>query len=313
MAVNEQIATNVGPSRIEIAYERRGDPNDPVVLLIMGLAAQLVHWSEGLLGALMRRGLQLIRFDNRDAGRSTHFPAAAIPDLRAALAGDLSSATYTLSDMAADAAGLLDALELDAAHVVGASMGGAIAQTIAIEHPGRILSLTSMMSTTGDTAVGQPHPDTLKAVFGGPPATTRQAVIDRAVRVFSIVGSPGYATNPADIAECAGLAWDRSHDPTAIARQAVASVASGNRTSRLQHVAVPALVIHGLADTICDPSGGRATAAAIPGAELVLIDGMGHNLPPGLWEPFAAHIAEVVRRGEAARGQQADIAASRRI
>jgi pimeloyl-ACP methyl ester carboxylesterase len=299
MTLNEQTATNVGPSAIEIAYERRGNLTDPMVLLIMGVAAQLVHWPDGFLDALLNRGLQVIRFDNRDSGHSTHVEDAPKPDLPAALAGDLSSAAYTLSHMAADAVGLLDALELDAAHVVGASLGGAIAQTIAIEHPARIRSLTSMMSTTGDMTIGQCHPETLKAVFGGPPATTRQAVIDRAVRAFSIIGSPAYPTDPADIAERAGLAWDRDHDAVAIARQAVASVASGDRTSQLQQLDAPALVIHGLADTMCDVSGGRATAAAIPGAELVLIDGMGHNLPPGLWERIADHIAEIVRRGEA--------------
>jgi pimeloyl-ACP methyl ester carboxylesterase len=301
MALNEQIATHVGPSGIEIAYERRGNPTDPVVLLIMGGAAQLVQWPDGFLAALLRRGLQVIRFDNRDAGRSTHFHDAPTPDVRAALAGDLSSAAYTLSDMAADTVGLLDALELDAVHVVGISMGGAIAQTLAIEHPARILSLTSMMSSTGGMTVGQPHWETLKAVFGGPPATTRQEVIDRAVRTFSVIGSPAYPTDPAAIAERAGLAWDRGHDEIAIGRQAVASVASGDRTSRLHDVDVPALVIHGLSDPICDVSGGRATAAAIPGAKLVIIDGLGHNLPPGLWERFADDIAEVVQRGERVR------------
>jgi pimeloyl-ACP methyl ester carboxylesterase len=299
MMVDEQLATRVGPSAIDIAYERRGNPNDPAVLLIMGGAAQLVHWPDGFLAALLRRGLQVIRFDNRDAGRSTHFHDAPKPDVQAALAGDLSSASYTLSDMAADAVGLLDALEIDAAHVVGVSLGGAIAQTIAVEHPTRILSLTSMMSSTGDMTVGQPHAETLRAVFGGPPASTRQEVIDRAVRAFTVIGSPAYPTDPAAIAKRAGLAWDRGHDELAIARQAVAWIASGDRTSRLQEVDVPALVIHGVADTLCDVSGGRATAAAIPGAELVLIEGLGHNLPPGLWECFADHIAAVVRRGEA--------------
>ena len=302
MTLNEQTATNVGPSGIEIAYERRGNLTDPVVLLIMGGAAQLVHWPDGFLAALLRCGLQVIRFDNRDAGRSTHFHDAPKPDVRAALAGDLSSAAYTLSDMAADTVGLLDALELDAAHVVGLSLGGAIAQTIAIEHPSRILSLTSMMSSTGDTTVGQAHPETLKSLFGGPAATTRQAVIDRAVRAFSIIGSPAYPTDPAAIAERAGLAWDRGHDEIGIARQAVAFVASGDRTARLQKLDVPALVIHGLSDTLVDAGGGRATAAAIPGAKLVLIEGLGHNLPPGLWDRFADHIAEVVRRGRALRG-----------
>lgn len=297
--LNEQIATNVGPGGIQIAYERRGNLTDPVVLLIMGGAVQLIHWPGGFLDALLRRGLQLIRFDNRDAGRSTHFHDAPRPDLPAALAGDFSSASYTLSDMAADTVGLLDALEIDAAHVVGASLGGAIGQTMAIEHPARVLSLTSMMSTTGAVTVGQPHPETLRSVFGGPPATTRQAVVDRAVRVFSAIGSPAYPTDLAAVAERAGLAWDRGHDEMAIVRQAVASVASGDRTSRLKDLDLPTLVIHGMADPLCDVSGGRATAAAIPGAELVLIEGMGHNLPPGLWKRFADHIAAIVRRGEA--------------
>jgi pimeloyl-ACP methyl ester carboxylesterase len=300
----EQTATKVGPSCIDIAYERRGSLTDPVVLLVMGIAAQLVTWPEGFLDALVNRGLQVIRFDNRDSGHSTHFRDVPRPDLPAALAGDLSSAAYSLSDMAADAVGLLDVLGLDAAHVIGASLGGAIAQTMAIEHPARILSLTSMMSTTGNVTVGQAQPETLKAMFGGPPATTRDAFIDRRLRAAGVIGSPAYPANPADIAERAGLAWDRDHDEVAVARQAVASVASGDRTSRLQELDVPTLVIHGLADTLCDASGGRAMAAAIRGAELVLIDGMGHDLPPGLWERIAKHIAEVVQRGEARAGRR---------
>jgi pimeloyl-ACP methyl ester carboxylesterase len=197
MALNEQIATHVGPSGIEIAYERRGNPTDPVVLLIMGGAAQLVQWPDGFLAALLRRGLQVIRFDNRDAGRSTHFHDAPTPDVRAALAGDLSSAAYTLSDMAADTVGLLDALELDAVHVVGISMGGAIAQTLAIEHPARILSLTSMMSSTGGMTVGQPHWETLKAVFGGPPATSgRRSSIGPCARSVSSALRPTRPIRP---------------------------------------------------------------------------------------------------------------------
>jgi pimeloyl-ACP methyl ester carboxylesterase len=301
--LNEQLARNVGPSHLDIAHERRGNPTDPVVLLVMGLAAQLIHWQEGFLDALVSRRLQVIRFDNRDSGRSTHLNAAPPPNLPAALAGDLSSATYTLSDMAADSVGLLDALGLDAAHVVGASMGGAIAQTMAIKYPKRVLSLTSMMSTTGDMSVGQAHRETLAAIFGGPPARTRPEVIDRAVRMHGVVGSPGYPTEPARVAETAGLAYDRDHDELAIARQAVASVASGDRTRLLESLDVPTLVIHGTDDTLCDVSGGRATAAAIPGAELVLIEGMGHNLAPGLWHRIADHIARVVERGETrARG-----------
>jgi pimeloyl-ACP methyl ester carboxylesterase len=211
----------------------------------------------------------------------------------------LSSASYTLSDMAADAVGLLDVLNVGAAHVVGASMGGGIAQTMAIEHPKRVLSLTSMMWTTGDMAVGQIHPATMASVFGGPPARTREEVVERTVRISGIVGSPAFPADMAEVAAIAGLAYDRGNDEAAIARQAVATVASGDRTKLLRMLDLPTLVLHGLADTMCDPSGARATAAAIPGAELVLIEGMGHTIPPGLWERLSDHIAAVVRRGEA--------------
>lgn len=300
--LNEQVATNVGPSRLDIAYERRGDPRDPVVLLVMGVAAQLVNWPEGFVDALVSRRLHVIRFDNRDAGHSTHLDTAPPPDLPAALAGDLSSAAYTLSDMAADAVGLLDALGIGAAHIVGASMGGAIAQTMAIEFPERVRSLTTMMSTTGAPGVGYPHPEVMAALVGGTAARTREEHVDRAVRIAGLVGSPGYPA--AGIAERAGLAYDRAHDETAAARQAVATVASGDRTSRLGAINVPTLVIHGTSDAMCDVSGGRATAAAIPGAELVLIEGMGHDLPPALWEPIAGHIGRIVARGDAKAGSQ---------
>lgn len=186
--LNEEFARNVGPAGLTIAYERRGKPTDPPVLLIMGVGAQMIHWPEGLVDLLVSKGLQVIRFDNRDAGLLTHMTEAPPPNLPAALAGDFSSASYTLSDMAADAVGLLDALGISAAHVVGASLGGAIAQTMAIEHPERVLTLTSMMSTTGAPNVGQVHPETMRAVFGGPPAKTRQEVGDRAVRSFQVVG-----------------------------------------------------------------------------------------------------------------------------
>lgn len=292
--LHERMAADVGPARIDIAYEQWGDPGDPPVLLIMGVGGQLVSWPAGFLNALVARHLQVIRFDNRDSGRSTHFASAPKPDLAAALGGDVSSASYTLSDMAADAVGLLDTLEISGAHVVGASMGGAIAQVMAIEHPNRVRSLTSIMSTTGDMSVGQPHPATLKELFSGPPATNREGAIRRAVRSCAIIGSPAYRIEIADIEERAGLAWDRDHDETATARQAVASLASGDRTDKLRYLMVPTLVVHGTDDTMCDVSGGRATAAAIPGAELILIDGMGHDLPPGLWDRIADHIAAII-------------------
>src|SRR5215472_6140614 len=191
----DERASRVGPSGIDIAYQRLGNPNDPAVLLIMGVGAQSIHWPDAFCYALLKRGLQIIRFDNRDVGLSTHLTNAPLPDLRAVLAGDLSSVSYTLSDMAADAVGLLDALGFGKVHVVGASMGGQIAQMMAIKHPDRVGSLTSMMSTTGNTQVGQPSPEVLREVSSGPPAVTRDEVIQQMLRTVRAVGSPGYPSD----------------------------------------------------------------------------------------------------------------------
>jgi pimeloyl-ACP methyl ester carboxylesterase len=291
-------ASKVGPAGIDIVYQRFGQSDAPVVLLIMGIGGQLIHWPDGFCRALVERSLQIIRFDNRDSGLSSHMADAPPPNLPAALAGDLSSVSYTLSDMAADSAGLLDALNIEKAHVVGASMGGAIAQTMAIEQRPRVRSLTSMMSTTGDKTVGQASPDAIREVFGGPPATTRDEVIQQMLRASRAVGSPGYRRDERDVAAMAGRAYDRSFDPTGTARQAIATVASGDRTESLRQIKIPTLIIHGLADRMCDVSGGRAIASAIPGAELVLVEGMGHNLPPGLHAQIAERIAGFIWRVE---------------
>jgi pimeloyl-ACP methyl ester carboxylesterase len=294
--MGEEKALNVGPSGIEMAYERFGNPGAPPVLLVMGGGAQMINWPEGFCAELVDRGMHVIRFDNRDTGRSSHFSDAPVPDLQAALAGDFSTVSYTLSDMAADTVGLLDVLGVDSAHLVGASLGGMVAQTIAIEYPSRVRSLTSMMSTTGDRNVGLPD---FSAIGGlGAPPQDRQGYIDWVVRCFQVVGSPGFEFDGAGIADRAGLAYDRGHDPLGMARQGVAVLASGDRTARLRSLRVPTLVLHGTADVMCDVSGGRATATAIPGAELVTIDGMGHNLPRQLWPVIAAHIAELVHRTE---------------
>jgi pimeloyl-ACP methyl ester carboxylesterase len=295
-----QKAVNVGPSKIEITYESFGDAAAPPVLLIMGLGSQMLGWHEGFCEELAGRGLRPIRFDNRDVGLSTHFPNAPMPDFAAAMRGDTSSASYNLSDMAADTVGLLHALGLASSHLVGASMGGFIAQTVACEYPERVRSLTSVMSNTGAPGVGQPSPDTAALFSGGSPKT-REDVMDRAVLGVRIVGSPGYPADEDEVRERAGLAYDRAHDPVGLIRQSLATLASGDRTARLHSVAAPTLVIHGKADKMIDVSGGIATAEAIPGAELVLIEGMGHNLPRVLWPRLAALIADHVHGAEASR------------
>jgi pimeloyl-ACP methyl ester carboxylesterase len=222
----------------------------------------------------------------------------------AAFSGDTSSASYKLSDMAGDTVGLLDALGLDSAHIVGASMGGMIAQAVAIEYPNRLRSLTSIMSTTGDDSVGQARQEALAALLS-PAASSRQEAIDRTVSIFRVIGSPGFELDEAELRERAGLAYDRANDPAGVARQLLAIVASGDRTPRLRTIDVPTLVIHGADDPLVSASGGRATAAAIPGAELVILDGMGHDLPRVLWPDMTTRIGELVSRAEARRRQEA--------
>lgn len=295
--MTEQCATGVGPARIDIAYERFGDPDAPPVLLIMGGGAQMIWWPEGFIDELVRRGLHVIRFDSRDIGRSTHFTDGPTPDVRAAMAGDFATASYTLSDMAEDSVGLLDALEIPSAHVVGASLGGMVAQTMALEHPDRVRSLTSMMSSTGNPRVGQAD---FSAFAGlGAPPNERQGFIDWQVRALRAVASPAFEFEEARIADVAARSWDRGHDPLGLARHAVASLASGERTERLRTLTLPTLVIHGTADVMCDVSGGHATASAIPDSELVIVDGMGHGLPRQLWPEFAERIALLVQRADA--------------
>jgi pimeloyl-ACP methyl ester carboxylesterase len=290
----DEMASNVGPTAIDVAYQRLGDRTAPPVLLIMGAAAQLIHWPDDFFLALANRGLHVIRFDNRDSGLSTHIANAPPPNLPAVLTGNLSSVSYTLSDMAADTVGLMDALGIEKAHLVGASMGGQIAQTIAIEHQVRVRSLVSMMSTTGSMKVGQPAPQVLLQLFAGPRPVTREETIEQRVRAMRAVGSPKYPGKDDEVAARAARAYDRCNDPEGIARQAIATVASGDRTEGLKKLQIPALVIHGVADRMCNVSGGKATAEAIPGAELMLIEGLGHDFPPILRPILAQRIADFV-------------------
>jgi pimeloyl-ACP methyl ester carboxylesterase len=297
--VSVQTARGIGPAGIDIAFECSGDPQAPPVLLIMGLGAQMLGWPDGFCGALADRGTHVIRFDNRDIGLSTHMTDAPVPDVGAALAGDRSSASYTLSDMAGDTVGLLDALGLRNVHIVGASMGGMIAQTLAIEHPARIRSLTSIMSTTGDPAVGQATRTAMAALLS-PPAASREQAIERTLAIVRVIGSPAFELDEPELRRRTGLAYDRSNDPVGVARQLVAIAASGDRTTALHRVSVPTLVLHGADDPLVNVSGGRATAQAIAGAELTVFDGMGHDFPRDLWAEIARRVGNHVQRADAA-------------
>jgi pimeloyl-ACP methyl ester carboxylesterase len=288
---------------ITIAYETFGDAADPPVLLIMGLGGQLLSWQEDFCRQLADRHLFVVRFDNRDVGLSTHLHQAPSPDLAAIQNGDSTTAPYTLSDMASDTASLIQALGVGSAHVVGASMGGMIGQLLAIEHPDRVRSLTSIMSTTGNPNVGQSTEEAF-AQLARPAARTREEMIARRLQSHRVVGSPDFPTSEAELRDRAEQAFDRDFDPDGGMRQFAAVLASPDRTADLAGVRVPTLVIHGADDPLIQVSGGHATAAAIPDAELLVINGMGHDLPRQLWpqvtERISTHIASAERRHHSA-------------
>jgi pimeloyl-ACP methyl ester carboxylesterase len=278
---------------VEICFERFGDPADPAMLLVMGLGTQMLGWNEEFCTALADRGFHVIRFDNRDIGRSTYLRDLPVPRLRHLIAR--RGASYSLSDMAADAVGLLDHLEIERAHVVGASMGGMIAQTMAFRRPERVLSLVSIMSNTGALLSGQPRLHTYSVLLGNPPKG-REEAIEHTVKVFKTIGSPGFPRDEAALRQMAGLSYDRGRNPAGAARQLAAIIASGDRREKLATITAPTLVIHGTADPLVRPSGGRATAKAIPGARLLLIEGMGHDLPHGAWPQVIDGIVENAAR-----------------
>jgi pimeloyl-ACP methyl ester carboxylesterase len=247
---------------------------------------------------LVERGFFVIRYDNRDVGLSSKIEDGPEPDVMRMLAGDFSSASYTLDDMANDAAGLLDALGIERAHVVGISMGGMIGQTLAIKHPDRVLSLTSIMSTTGDSTVGQPRQDVVMALIS-PAPEDREAFIDYEANLFRLIGSPDYPMPDDELREIIGRSYDRMHYPAGFLRQLAGIMASGDRTAALASVDVPTLVIHGEADPLIAVDGGEATAKAIPGSKLVKITGMGHDFPPQLWQRFVDEIVANAERAKA--------------
>jgi len=280
--------------QVELVYETIGDPSDPALLLVMGLGMQLIHWDREFCEGLAERGFQVIRFDNRDAGLSTKIDAP-VPNVMRAMAGLRIQAPYLLSDMAGDSFGLLDHLGIERAHVVGVSMGGMIAQTMAIRHPERVLSLGSMLSTTGDRRVGTPKLRVWSVLMRRAPQD-RDPYIEYFVRVFRMIGSPGYRVDDERMREQAAATYDRCHYPAGTARQLGAVLASGSRSAALRRLDVPTVVIHGRSDPLVPFRAGVATARAIPGAELIAIPGMGHDLPRELWPRFTDALAKNAER-----------------
>lgn len=280
---------------VEIHYEDLGDPNHPAVLLIMGLGAQLVMWRNGFCEKLIDQGLRVIRFDNRDVGLSSKLPdrrsgAPLLPRMARSYVGLPSPAGYTLEDMADDAAALLDHLAIDTAHVVGASMGGMIAQVFAARHHPRTQSLGIIFSSNNKTALPPPGPRQLMAILQRPKGSTREAVIDNTVRVSKIIGSPGYPAPEDRVRAEAIEGYDRCYYPAGVGRHFAAILGSGSLLRYDRQIAVPTVVIHGKADKLMRPSGGRAIARAIPRARLVLFDGMGHELPEPLWDDIVGEL-----------------------
>ena len=285
----------VEANSIVIEYEVTGDPSDPPMVLVMGLGAQLTTWPDEVCSMLAERGFFVVRYDNRDSGLSTELVDAPAPDLMALYAGDFSSAAYRVEDMAVDGVGLLDALGLVPAHLVGASMGGMIVQAMVIHHPEHVHSVCSIMSTTGNPAVGAPTPEAVAALLQ-PPPTSRQTAIDQAVAGSRAIAGTGFPFPEAEARRRAEAAYDRSYRPAGMARQLAAILASPDRTAGLHDVRVPFLVIHGTTDPLITPSGGEATAEAVPGAELLLVPGMGHDFPKPVWTDIADAIVANAER-----------------
>lgn len=290
---------------VRIAYETFGSPRDPAVLLVMGFGAQMIAWHEDLCRMLADTGRYVIRYDNRDCGLSTRWeqhPVDMAAFITAVSGGDIAAARammpYTLADMAADGIGLLTVLGIEQAHVVGASMGGMIAQRMAIDHPRRIRTLTSMMSSTGEPGVGQPTPQAQQVLFTPKPAD-RDGYVAAAEREL-VWASRRYADVGA-LRELAAASYERAYYPAGVPRQLGAMILDGSRAAELAQLRTPTLVIHGLDDTLIDPSGGRRTAELIPGAQLMLVPDMGHDRPRQLWGDLVAAIADRTRQAGSSR------------
>lgn len=284
------------PYGIDICHETFGKPDDPPVLLIMGLGGPMNWWTTDFCERLASRGFFVIRYDNRDTGRSTKLGQHRVTkgDLLRAFVGR-GRAPYSIGDLAVDATGLLDHLGIDRAHVAGVSMGGMIAQTLALDHRDRVLSLTSIMSTTGRRTVGRIHPRLLPMMLGSA-GSTRDSYVTRAIRSAEVIGSPDYPPNPEASLARAHETYDRGWSASGVARHMLAVLTQPDRTKRLGEIEVPVTVIHGLSDPLVNRSGGRATARAIPGAEHLEIRGMGHDLPPALYDTYIDAIVKTAER-----------------
>jgi pimeloyl-ACP methyl ester carboxylesterase len=286
---------NVTADGIQIEYDTFGDSSLPALLLIAGNGAQIFFWDVEFCELLAKKGLFVIRFDNRDAGLSTKFDEAGIPDfpaaIKAAMEGKPVESAYTLDDMADDAIGLLNALGIKKAHICGASMGGMIAQVISYRHPKRLLSLISIMSTTGNPELPQGKPEAIDAVLATAPAG-RQAYIEHNLNIWRRIWSPGFPFEEERARAFIEKSYDRSYYPQGMVRQNIAIIASGDRRQLLSTIMVPTLVIHGADDPLIPVEGGKDTARVIPGARIFIIDGMGHDMPKGAWVKIVTAISQ---------------------
>jgi pimeloyl-ACP methyl ester carboxylesterase len=289
---------------LQICFETFGAAQDPALLLIMGLGTQMIGWPDAFCTQLAERGFFVIRYDNRDSGRSTHLRGRRPPTVRQLLLRDKRAAAYSLADMASDGIAVLDHLGIERAHIVGASMGGMIAQTLVIRHPERALSLASLMSNTGHRWKGQPGLR-IYPIFLRRPPRDRATAIESTIGVYELIGSPEFERDDDELRRLAGMSWDRGYDPAGSGRQLAAILAGGDRRRALAGVRLPTVVIHGTRDRMVRPSGGRATAQAVPGARLVMIDGMGHDLPRGTWPQMIDAIAANAARAHAPSGEAA--------
>lgn len=288
-----------------IEYDIHGPADGPPVLLIMGLGAQMTRWPQGFVEELAGRGLRVIRFDNRDIGLTTKMDSAGPADLVAIFTalseGRPPQVAYTLSDMAQDAVGLLDALGVGRAHIVGASLGGMVAQLVAADHGDRVLSLTSIMSTTGNRALPPPAPEAIAVLNdrGPDPLVDLEGYLSHAVKAAAVVGSPGYPADPEDVRERLRADFHRSYSPAGFGRQYAAAIACPDRRPKLATITAPTVVIHGADDALVPLAGGKDTAENIPGAELVVIEGMGHDVPAPLFAAIADGIQRAIQRSTA--------------